>query len=102
MKWTKPQSLESAYGVSLVGWPPDVPMRNPSHNSIDTNRTLLEGLRSHTIHFTRVLEPQLQASNRSVVDQQQSSHFQASQVSGSAFHSQGEKRKRAESNTGDT
>lgn len=53
MKWTKPSALEASYGVKLIGWPEEIPMRNPSNNTMKQNQTLLDGLKSETIRFVR-------------------------------------------------
>lgn len=51
MKWTKPHTLESSYGVKLVGWPPEIPFQNPSNNSVESNRLLLQGFKDGRIKF---------------------------------------------------
>lgn len=33
MRWTKPEQLEG-YGVRIIGWPPDIALRNPSNNPV--------------------------------------------------------------------
>jgi hypothetical protein len=53
MKWTKPSSLSSLYGVALMGWPTDIPFKNPSENSKEINKRLLESLRDGAIQFVR-------------------------------------------------
>jgi len=56
MKWTKPHSLESIYGVKIVGWPTTIRFQNPSNNNMDSNRLLLEGFNDGTIRFVRLNE----------------------------------------------
>ncbi|KZS94200.1 hypothetical protein SISNIDRAFT_61898 [Sistotremastrum niveocremeum HHB9708] len=97
MKWTKPQSLETSYRVRLIGWPLDVPMRNPSYNTVETNRALLEGLRSHTIYFTRIFQLQEGSGMQPTTAGQSPYHPDPGAFDNSGVHSQGEKRKRVES-----
>jgi hypothetical protein len=33
MRWTKPEQLEG-YGVRIIGWPPEIALRNPSNNPV--------------------------------------------------------------------
>lgn len=56
MKWTNHARLQSAYAVRLVGWPPDVPMRNPSALTMVQNQTVLEALREARMRFERIGE----------------------------------------------
>jgi hypothetical protein len=53
MKWSNHDRLV-AYDVQIVGWPEDVPQRNPSSLSVSQIRTLLEALRSGSLRFVRV------------------------------------------------
>ncbi|KAF8529898.1 hypothetical protein JB92DRAFT_2860206 [Gautieria morchelliformis] len=53
MRWTKPASLEELYNVRLVGWPPDVKMRNPSNNTSRINRLLLDLIRNGNMKFVQ-------------------------------------------------
>jgi hypothetical protein len=67
MKWTKPQSLESSYGIKLMGWPPSIPFQNPSNNNMESNRLLLDGFVNGSIKFVRLSdiqsEPQVTPKN---------------------------------------
>lgn len=62
MRWTKPASLEESYNVRLIGWPPDVSMRNPSNNSLKENRLLLDLVRSGKMKFVQKGSPDWGAS----------------------------------------
>ncbi|PCH42392.1 hypothetical protein WOLCODRAFT_102051 [Wolfiporia cocos MD-104 SS10] len=53
MKWRDHSRLE-AYGVRVVGWPEDVPTRNPSELSVEQNRQVLEALKSGRMSFVRM------------------------------------------------
>lgn len=44
MKWTNHARLQHAYSVRLVGWPADVPMRNPSTLTMAQNQMVLDAL----------------------------------------------------------
>ncbi|KAF5377350.1 hypothetical protein D9757_007996 [Collybiopsis confluens] len=50
MKWTNHERL-SPYGVQLVGWPPDIPLKNPSSLKADQNKRLLELINSGSLKF---------------------------------------------------
>ncbi|KAI5119441.1 hypothetical protein M0805_008380 [Coniferiporia weirii] len=50
MKWTRPRKL-SAYGVALLGWPPEIEYKNPSKMSFQENSTIMRLLREGTIRF---------------------------------------------------
>ncbi|KAF9267724.1 hypothetical protein L218DRAFT_854863 [Marasmius fiardii PR-910] len=54
MKWTNPERLHT-YGVSLVGWPPDIPAQNPSSLNLNQNKRLLEFMEAGTIRFERII-----------------------------------------------
>lgn len=54
MKWTNHSRLESLYHTRVVGWPPDVPMLNPSGMSVGQMKTLLGALRDGNMRFERV------------------------------------------------
>lgn len=56
MKWTDHSKLEAAYGIRVVGWPPSVPLQNPSGLSVAQNRQVLEALRSGTMRFERITQ----------------------------------------------
>ncbi|KAI0001421.1 hypothetical protein BJV74DRAFT_818504 [Russula compacta] len=51
MKWTNHGNL-SVYGVRLEGWPPFIPMQNPSTLSASQNRELRDALASGTLRFS--------------------------------------------------
>lgn len=53
MKWTNPERLD-AYGVRLVGWPPDIPSLNPSTLRVSQNRQLLEAFQTGIARFVRL------------------------------------------------
>lgn len=50
MKWTNHDKL-STYGVKVVGWPAEIPLRNPSSLSASQNNVLFELLTSGDIKF---------------------------------------------------
>ncbi|KAF8676856.1 hypothetical protein RhiXN_03412 [Rhizoctonia solani] len=52
MRWTKPDQLEG-YGVRIIGWPPEIALRNPSNNPVRDNKTLLQLLKSGQLRFVR-------------------------------------------------
>ncbi|KAG8706270.1 hypothetical protein FRC09_002497 [Ceratobasidium sp. 395] len=52
MRWTKPEQLEG-YGVRIIGWPPDIALRNPSNNPVRDNKTLLSLLKSGQLRFVK-------------------------------------------------
>ncbi|KAJ4477171.1 hypothetical protein J3R30DRAFT_3483044 [Lentinula aciculospora] len=52
MKWTNHQRLFT-YGVCLVGWPSDIPAKNPSTLKADQNKRLLELLSNGTLKFIK-------------------------------------------------
>ncbi|CAE6436770.1 unnamed protein product [Rhizoctonia solani] len=52
MRWTKPEQLEG-YGVRIIGWPPEIALRNPSNNPVRDNKTLLSLLKSGQLRFVR-------------------------------------------------
>ncbi|KAG7089604.1 hypothetical protein E1B28_011270 [Marasmius oreades] len=54
MKWTNHDRLYT-YGVSLVGWPPDIPAQNPSSLHLDQNKRLLDLLQTGTIRFEKII-----------------------------------------------
>ncbi|KAI0300919.1 hypothetical protein BC826DRAFT_991353 [Russula brevipes] len=53
MKWTNHSNL-SVYGVRLEGWPPAIPMQNPSTLSTSQNRELRDALTSGNLKFCRI------------------------------------------------
>ncbi|GJE88642.1 hypothetical protein PsYK624_047250 [Phanerochaete sordida] len=53
MKWSNHANL-AAYGVELRGWPPDVPVRNPSLLSAAQNQAVLDALHSGAMRFRRI------------------------------------------------
>jgi hypothetical protein len=53
MKWTNHSNL-SVYGVRLEGWPPAIPMQNPSTLSTSQNRELRDALTSGILKFCRI------------------------------------------------
>lgn len=62
MKWTRPESMVQAYGIKVVGWPTEetaeegkgpVPIRNPSNNSANQNRYLLELVDNGTLRVVK-------------------------------------------------
>jgi len=53
MKWTNHDRLD-LYGVRLVGWPPDIPLQNPSTLKVSQNKQLLDSFRNGTIRFERL------------------------------------------------
>lgn len=52
MKWTNHDRLFT-YGVYLVGWPSDIPVKNPSSLKADQNKRLLELLNNGTLRFMK-------------------------------------------------
>lgn len=52
MKWTNHERLFT-YGVYLVGWPSDIPVKNPSSLKTDQNKRLLELLNNGTLKFMK-------------------------------------------------
>ncbi|KAJ8072512.1 hypothetical protein PM082_016071 [Marasmius tenuissimus] len=57
MKWTNPDRLYT-YGVSLTGWPSDVPCQNPSNLTLSQNKRLLGLLQNGTLCFVKtVVDP---------------------------------------------
>ncbi|KAL0573685.1 hypothetical protein V5O48_008256 [Marasmius crinis-equi] len=57
MKWTNPDRLYT-YGVSLVGWPSDIPAQNPSALNLSQNKRLLDLLQNGTLRFLKtILDP---------------------------------------------
>ncbi|CAE6536443.1 unnamed protein product [Rhizoctonia solani] len=52
MRWTKPEQLEG-YGVRIIGWPPEIALRNPSNNPVRDNKMLLQLLKSGQLRFVR-------------------------------------------------
>ncbi|KAG8719859.1 hypothetical protein FRC09_010504 [Ceratobasidium sp. 395] len=52
MRWTKQEQLEE-YGVRIIGWPPDIGLRNPSNNPVRDNKTLLPLLNSGQFRFVK-------------------------------------------------
>ncbi|KAJ1300020.1 hypothetical protein OPQ81_011140 [Rhizoctonia solani] len=57
MRWTKPEQLEG-YGVRIIGWPPEIALRNPSNNPVRDNKTLLQLLKSGQLRFVRKDSPE--------------------------------------------
>jgi hypothetical protein len=55
MKWTNHANL-SVYGVRIEGWPPGVPLQNPSTLSVVQNKAIKDALDSGVLRFCR-LEP---------------------------------------------
>ncbi|KIY71488.1 hypothetical protein CYLTODRAFT_418726 [Cylindrobasidium torrendii FP15055 ss-10] len=53
MKWTHPDKLAEAYGVSLVGWPSSVPYNNPSVLKTNQRRELVQLLDSGGLRFEK-------------------------------------------------
>ncbi|THH20728.1 hypothetical protein EW146_g685 [Bondarzewia mesenterica] len=56
MKWTNHGNLKTS-GVRMVGWPQDIPMRNPSTLSMAQNKLLKDSLELGTLRFERLDEP---------------------------------------------
>ncbi|GAW02141.1 hypothetical protein LENED_003776 [Lentinula edodes] len=52
MKWSNHDRLFT-YGVCLVGWPSDIPAKNPSTLKADQNKRLLELLNNGTLRFIK-------------------------------------------------
>ncbi|KAG8791893.1 hypothetical protein FRC12_007881 [Ceratobasidium sp. 428] len=52
MRWTKPEQLEG-YDVRIIGWPPDIRLRNPSNNPVRDNKTLLSLLKFGQLRFVK-------------------------------------------------
>ncbi|QRV75614.1 hypothetical protein RhiJN_03629 [Ceratobasidium sp. AG-Ba] len=57
MRWTKPEQLEG-YGVRIIGWPPEIALRNPSNNPVRDNKTLLSLLKSGQLRFVKKDSPE--------------------------------------------
>ncbi|TFY70466.1 hypothetical protein EVG20_g2539 [Dentipellis fragilis] len=53
MKWTNHERL-STYGVRIEGWPPNVPLQNPSSLSMSQNRLLKDCLDRGTLKFHKL------------------------------------------------
>ncbi|KAK1217246.1 hypothetical protein PQX77_020095 [Marasmius sp. AFHP31] len=54
MKWTNPDRLY-IYGVSLTGWPSDIPSQNPSNLTLGQNKRLLGLLQDGTLCFVKTI-----------------------------------------------
>jgi len=54
MKWSNHERLD-IYGVTLVGWPSDIPVQNPSALKLHQNKQLLEALENGTMRFEKVV-----------------------------------------------
>lgn len=52
MKWTNHERLFT-YGVYLVGWPSDIPVKNPSSLKAGQNKRLLELMNNGTLKFVK-------------------------------------------------
>lgn len=52
MRWTNHNRL-SAYGVTLHGWPTDIPAQNPSSLKVGQNKQLLQLLKDGTLYFSK-------------------------------------------------
>ena len=50
MRWKNQDNLET-YGVRLIGWPPGIPMQNPSTLSAAQNTQILNALNEGTMQF---------------------------------------------------
>jgi hypothetical protein len=74
MKWSNHDRL-MAYNVQIVGWPEDVPHRNPSSLSVSQIRTLLEALRSGSLRFIRVDQGHVVGDVDRVMDSTQESLY---------------------------
>lgn len=61
MRWTKPEQIEN-WGVRIVGWPSDLPFRNPSNNTVQVNTRLLELLKTGQIRFVKPTDPEWEAA----------------------------------------
>ncbi|CCM01384.1 uncharacterized protein FIBRA_03435 [Fibroporia radiculosa] len=73
MKW-KDHSKLDVYGIRLEGWPPAVPMRNPSALSATQNKQILEALNAKTMTFIRTRDASpTPAGSTSISMQQESS-----------------------------
>lgn len=59
MKWSNHAKL-GTYGVELVGWPAEVPQRNPSTLSAVQNQMILDALRSGSMWFRSTHPQQVQ------------------------------------------
>ena len=55
MKWANPERLDT-YGVRLIGWPSDIPARNPSSLKQGQNKQLMQYLDNGTLRFEKLLE----------------------------------------------
>lgn len=53
MKWSNHERL-SAYGVRMVGWPEDIPKKNPSALNSTQNKQLLELAQTGVLGFSRL------------------------------------------------
>jgi hypothetical protein len=54
MKWTSHSRLE-LYGVSIIGWPDDIPCQNPSTLKIYQNKKILQLFKDGGIKFIRII-----------------------------------------------
>jgi hypothetical protein len=54
MKWTSHSRLE-LYGVSIIGWPDDIPCQNPSTLKIYQNKKILQLFKDGVIRFVRII-----------------------------------------------
>lgn len=52
MKWSNHSRLDS-YGVTLSGWPADIPKQNPSTLSVSQMKILLDVLEDGRMHFVK-------------------------------------------------
>lgn len=66
MKWSNHERLD-IYGVTLVGWPSDIPVQNPSSLKLNQNKQLLEALENGTMRFEKVA-PSISTSNPHVTE----------------------------------
>lgn len=62
MKWSNHSNL-GTYGIELVGWPPGVPMRNPSVLSVAQNQAILDAFKNGTMWFRRLGQMETAALN---------------------------------------
>lgn len=52
-----------AYGVTMAGWPQDIPFKNPSHMAVGEMSRLFALISNKTIHFVRVSKGNMQHGN---------------------------------------
>lgn len=54
MKWTNHARLEENYRIRLVGWPPDLPLKNPSALSVGQNQAIMDAIVGGNMRFERI------------------------------------------------